>query len=122
MLAVMSDHPFLIDDSDYVVLPSVTHPQGRARAFADAIKATVRLMVEVNQNPTLAYAIEKTDRIVTTENMSLLSEEELDEWNAACEEFDTMSWQEQYAWVNRVLATYPTIDELGDPDGYNHLN
>jgi hypothetical protein len=118
----MSEHPLLIDDSDYVLLPSVTHPQGRARAFADAIKATVRLMVEVNQNPTLAYAIDKTDRIITTENMSFLSEEELDEWNTACDEFDAMSWQEQYAWVNRILGTYPKIGELPDLDGYNHLN
>ena len=122
MLIGMSEHPLLIDDSDYVLLPTVTHPQGRARAFADAIKAMVRLMIEVNQNPTLAYAIDKTDRIITTENMSYLSEEELDEWNAACDEFDAMSWQEQYAWVNRILGTYPKIGELPDLDGYNHLN
>ena len=118
----MSDYPFLIYDSDYVLLPSVTHPQGRVRAFADAIKATVRLMIEVNQNPTLAYAVEKTDRIVTSENMGLLSEEELNEWNEACDEFDAMSWQDQYAWVNRILATYPKCSDLGDPDGYNHVN
>ncbi len=36
----------------YVLLPGVTHPQGRARAFADAMKALVRGMIEINGNPT----------------------------------------------------------------------
>ncbi len=30
----------------YVLLPSVTHPQGREKAFEDAMKAMVRAMIE----------------------------------------------------------------------------
>ncbi len=113
-----SAHP----ESDYVLLPSVTHPGGRARAFGDAFKAMVRAMIEVNDNPTFAYAIDKTDRIVTTENMDLLPEEALDEWEAACDEFEAMPVDEQDAWVAQVLTEYPKIDELPDADSYNHLN
>jgi hypothetical protein len=37
----------------YVLLPGVTHPQGRPQAFADAMKAMVRGFIEVNNNPGL---------------------------------------------------------------------
>ncbi len=30
-------------------------------------------MIAVNDNPTMAYAIDKTDRIVTTENVDLVN-------------------------------------------------
>ncbi|MHC4799948.1 MAG: hypothetical protein ACYTF1_25205 [Planctomycetota bacterium] len=38
----------------YVMLPGVTHPQGRPQAFADAMKAMVRGMIEINDNLTVA--------------------------------------------------------------------
>ena len=107
---------------DYVLLPSVTHPGGREKAFSDAFKAMVRAMIEVNDNPTFAYAIDKTDRIVTTESLDLLPAEALDEWDAACEEFEAMSPEEQKAWIDSVLSSYPRMEELPDLDGYNHLN
>ena len=75
----------------YLLLPSVTHPQGREKLFSDAFKAMVRAMIEISNNPTVAYAIDKTDRIMTTENQHLLSPEEQAEWDAACAEFDAMS-------------------------------
>lgn len=109
-------------NDDYVILPSVTHPQGRAKAFEDAFKAMVRFMIEVNNNPIVAYAIDKTDRVVTEENRKLLSPKDLDEWDAACDEFESMSAEEQQAWVDEVLATYPKINELPELDGYNRLN
>ena len=106
----------------YVLLPSVTHPQGREKAFEDAMKAMVRAMIEMNNNPTFAYAISKTDRIVTTENRHLLSPEEQHEWDAACAEFDAMSPEQRKAWIDNVISTYPKIDKLPDPDSYNDIN
>ena len=85
-------------------------------------KAMVRFMIEVNDNPTMAYAIDKTDRIVTAENMKLLSEDDLAEWDEACEEFESMSGEEQRAWVEQILASYPTIEGLPDLDSYNDIN
>jgi quinol monooxygenase YgiN len=107
---------------DYVLFPDVTHPQGRARAFADAMKAFVRGMIEINGNLTFAYAIDKTDRIVTTDNRHLLSPEEQAEWDAASDEFEAKSPEEQQAWIDNVLSTYPKIDQLPDPDSYNDIN
>ena len=95
---------------------------GRAKAFEDAFKAMVRFMIEVNDDPTVAYAIDKTDRMVSEENAELLSDEDLAEWADACEEFEAMSPDERQTWIDQVLKTYPKIDELPDPDTYNDIN
>ena len=106
----------------YVLLPSVTHRQGREKAFEDAMKAMVRAMIEINHKPAAAYAISKTDRIVTTENRHLLSPEDQAEWDAACAEFDAMSPERRKAWIDNVISTHPKIDKLPDPDSYNEIN
>ena len=50
----MNDHRPEPGPDDYLLLPSVTHPGGRERAFKDAYKAMVRFMIEVKDNPTIA--------------------------------------------------------------------
>ncbi len=121
IVVLMNDYPLAIGESDYAILSSVQHPQGREKAFNDAFKAMVRFMIEVNNNPAVAYAIDKTDRVVSPENVELLSEDDIDEWNAACEQFESMSPKKQDAWIDRVLRTYPKLEELPDLDSYNHL-
>ncbi len=76
----------------------------------------------MNKNPTVAYAIDKTDRIVSEDNMTLLSPEDLEEWEDACDEFESMSAGEQQAWIDTVLKTYPTMDKLPEPETYNEIN
>ncbi len=122
ILLPMNDPRRQPNPDDYVLLPSVTHPGGRERAFKDAYKAMVWFMIEVNDNRTIAYAIDKTDRIVTEANMALLSEDDLAEWGEACEEFESMSEDEQQRWVEQVLASYPMIEGLPDLDSYNNIN
>ena len=106
----------------YVLAPSVTHPQGRERAFEDMFKAVVRVMIEVNNNPMMGYAIDKTDRIATESNIKLLSDDDLDDWDEACEEYELMSPEEQQAWIAKVLSSYPRMAELPDLDSYNDIN
>ncbi len=67
-------------------------------------------------------AIDKTDRVVTAENMKLLSEEYLAEWEGACDEFESMSEEGQRRWIEQVLSSYPTIEGLPDLDSYNDIN
>ena len=85
-------------------------------------KAVVRAMIEVNDNPVMGYAIDKTDRIVTESNMKLLSEEALAEWNESCEEYELMSPEDRQAWIDMVLSSYPKMAELPDLDSYNDIN
>jgi integrase len=43
--------------------------------------------LKVGINPALVYAMRKTGRIVTTRNRQFLSDEELEEWNNAIDEY-----------------------------------
>lgn len=54
--------------------------------------------------------------------MKLLSEDDLDERDEACDEFELMSHEEQQAWIDQVLSSYPKIDELPDLDSYNDIH
>jgi len=47
-------------------------------------------MREAGLPPGLIYAFEKTGRLVSDENVDLISQEDLDEWRAAVEEFDRL--------------------------------
>ena len=53
ILPLMNAHRPEPSSDDYLLLPSVTHPGGRERAFEDAYKAMVRFMIEVSNNPTM---------------------------------------------------------------------
>ena len=117
-----TDPPLPIDDSDYVLFPSVKHHQGRDRAFSDAFKAMVRFMVEVNDNPTAAYAIDKTGLVVSTENMTILSEDDLKDWDDACEEFVSIPEAKRQAWMDKVTRSYPRLEDLPEPEDYNLLH
>ena len=48
----------------------------------------IEAMKEAGIDPAIIYATEKTGRIVSEENMHLLSDAELDEWNVAIEEYE----------------------------------
>ena len=108
--------------TDYVLFPSVTNPQGRVKAFSDAFKAAVRFSVENFEKPAAAYANDKTERIVTEENLKILSHADRDEWNTAYDEFEALSLEQQQAWTHHVLTTYPKLEELPDLDLYNLIN
>lgn len=50
----------------------------------------VQAMREANLPPRFIYAFEKTGRLVSEENLHLIPQADLDEWTAACEEYDRM--------------------------------
>ena len=49
----------------------------------------VGYMQEAGLSPVFIYAFQKTGRIVTEENRALLSAEDIEEWRAACEEYES---------------------------------
>ncbi|MGE3805870.1 MAG: SEC-C metal-binding domain-containing protein [Gemmataceae bacterium] len=50
---------------------------------------TSQVMKDAGLDPALIYAFEKTGRLVTECNQHLLSDADLDEWNAAIEEYES---------------------------------
>jgi len=65
---------------DDPVIPDMPH-------FEHAEHQMIEAMKEAGIDPAIIYATEKTGRIVSEANMNLLSDVELDEWNAAIEEY-----------------------------------
>ena len=65
------------DDKIFFDAPPVEHIEAE----------TVAAMKKANWRPELIHAYERTGRIVTQENMQHLTEEELDEWNDAVNEY-----------------------------------
>jgi hypothetical protein len=49
---------------------------------------TVEAMKEAGIDPAIIYAYEKTGRLVTEDNQHLLSDADMEEWDAALEEYD----------------------------------
>ncbi len=92
------------------------------KLFADQWRALIRTIVEVLDNPTLAYAVEKTDRLLTEEAMKRVPPEVAEEWEAACDQFEEMSPDDQNAWIEKVLTAYPKMEDLPDPEGYNEVH
>lgn len=72
--------------------PDADTPQMLSEAsMEEMFDELLTLAREADVTPALIYAIQKTGRIITQENMHLLSEEELEEWNAAIEEYRSLN-------------------------------
>ena len=61
--------------------PDMPHPEHIEHKIVEAMK-------EAGIDPAIIYAYEKTGRLVTEENRNLLSDADLDEWQAAIEEYE----------------------------------
>jgi len=73
---------------DDPVFPDMPHPEHMEHEM-------VELMKEAGVNPAVIHALEKTGRLVTEENQHLLTDAELDEWNAAIEEYEAEHGSEE---------------------------
>jgi len=73
---------------DDPVFPDLPHPEHMEHEM-------VELMKEAGVNPAVIHALEKTGRLVTEENQHLLTDAELDEWNAAIEEYEAEHGSEE---------------------------
>ncbi len=73
----------------------------------------IETMKKSGINPAIIYAVEQTGRIVSDANKHLLSDKELDEWNAAIEEYDMKHGsQELSEFPIGTVALYGPNDKL----------
>lgn len=74
---------------------------------------TVQAMKEAGIDPAIIYGYEKTGRLVTEDNQHLLSEADLDEWNAAIEEYEAKHRRTEKAprFPVGTVATYGPDDK-----------
>lgn len=75
---------------------------------------TVEAMKVAGIDPALIYAYEKTGRLVTDENQRFLTDADLDEWNAAIEEYEMKHGvpQEPPEYPIGTLALYGPDDKV----------
>ena len=66
---------------DELVFPEVPHQEVLEHEIVSAMKLA-------GVEPAIIYAYEKTGRILTTENLHLISDEDLTEWNVAIDEYE----------------------------------
>lgn len=74
------------DDKLFFDMP---HPEHLEHMMVEGMK-------KAGINPAIIYAFEKTGRLVTEDNQSLLSDADLDEWQAAIEEFEANMGSERH--------------------------
>lgn len=83
-------------------------PQGKG---AVDLRRAIKFAVEFGLSDEMAYAMEKTGRIVTTKNAGAISMEHVKEWVAACREYEALTVETQKLWKNRVLVEYPEVED-----------
>jgi hypothetical protein len=63
--------------------------------FAGLEGFMLKMLAEAGLSPEHLYAVKKTGRIVTRENMQYLTPEDIAEWNAAVQEYEAQSKAKQ---------------------------
>jgi hypothetical protein len=58
---------------------------------SEYLRELVALSVKAGVSPVVIYAMIKTGRILTDENMKFLSKAEIKEWQDACREYDRLA-------------------------------
>ncbi len=79
-------------------------------------------MIEFNDKPVTAGAIDRTDRIVVESDLKVLSEDHLYGWDQARDDPALMSPEEQHTLIENRPSNSPGMDKLPGPDSYNDIN
>lgn len=88
---------------DDLVFPDIGHPEHVEHEMVELMKAA-------DVDPAKIYAFEKTGRLVTEENQALLSDEELDEWEAAIDEYKSGHGSGEPEYPIGTIALYGPDD------------
>ena len=73
---------------DDLIFPDMPHPEHAEHQIIEAMRKS-------GIDPAIIYAVEQTGRIVSEANQHLLSDKQLDEWNAAIEEYEAKHGSEE---------------------------
>jgi len=92
-------------------LPTLS-PRQRPKVFNLIMRALVRTMVEQYNDLPSAYAMDKTKRYFSEEQLKANSTKQARMWQNAVQEYVDMDWNQQLAWRNKVMRTHPRLDKL----------
>ncbi len=80
--------------STFLLFPEITDPVERERLVRELFEEMLATMVEVGVAPQIIYAARKTEHVVTEENVKFLSRADLEEWEAAIDEYFAINGRE----------------------------
>ena len=86
-------------------------PSARPPEFNKLLRALVRAMVESHNNLAVAYAIDKTKRFFTQDQLGEDSSA-VKKWIAAQREYQAMGWEDQHRWEEGVMQRHPRLDRI----------
>jgi len=87
-------------------------PQRRPKEFNQVLKALVRHMAETFNNSAAAYAMDKTGRFFSDDDIKARpTDPAVRRWQELCSEFTRFSDDEQFAWRDRA-AKYRSIEAI----------
>lgn len=110
---VKTDGAFPIDDEFEAALArSTLPPRKRSKQLNLVMRALVRTMVEQYNNLDVAYAMDKTKRHFSKQQLEKNDSAAAKQWHDAIREYLNMSWEQQIAWQKRVERTHPRLDKL----------
>jgi hypothetical protein len=87
-------------------------PRSRPPEFNRLLRALVREMAEIYNNWRVAYAIDRTKRFFTEEELREDSSPAKVAFSRALAEFDRMRNDEQLQWQKRVIRRHPRLDRI----------
>lgn len=87
-------------------------PRRRPKELNQVIRAMVRTMVEVHNDEAAAYAMDKTKRYFSDDQLKENDFKYAKAWRDARDEYNDMGWKKQWKWRERVMRTHPRLDKL----------
>lgn len=106
------DEPGAVDEVDKEELLPSADPRSRPASFNKLFRALVREMAVTYNNWHVAYAMDRTQRFFTEEELRGESTSAKEAFRQAVAEFGRKSIDEQLKWQKRVTRTHPRLDRI----------
>ncbi|MBN8625960.1 MAG: hypothetical protein J0M17_10760 [Planctomycetes bacterium] len=90
-------------------------PRQRPPYFNMLLKALVREMAVLDNNRSIAYAMDKTNMFFEKPEAKEPETPAMKKFFAAVEEFEKLTFDQQYEWRDRVARRHPRLDQFVRP-------
>lgn len=110
-----ADDAFTDPDFEQQLKQPMLSPRQRSKQLNLVMRAMVRTMAELYNDLHVAYAMDKTKRHFTKQQLEDNKSKEAKAWLDAQDEYNNMSWKKQFEWRERVMKTHPRLDKLARP-------
>lgn len=87
-------------------------PRLRPKEFNRLLRAMVRMMAETHNNDWVAFAMYRTQRYFSEDDLKTNNSKSAKAYAEAIEAFSQMSFSEREDWRDKVIKSYPRLDRI----------